>query len=138
LTPLAQEQPAEQAANPSEDLASALEPENAIRFGFGGYCLVSLLNEAKVREGSSEFTTEYRGQTICFHTDENRQQFLADPERYWPVANGECLVSSREGSNSGQGDPRMAVTWRGKIWLFSDRECQRRFIESPFYYANEL
>jgi YHS domain-containing protein len=138
LTPLAQEQAADHAASSSEETASALDPENAIRFGFDGYCLVSLLEETKVRKGNAEFSTEYRGQTVCFHTDENRQLFLSDPERYWPVANGECLVSSREGANSGQGDPRMAVTWRGKIWLFSDRECQKRFIESPFYYANEL
>jgi thiol-disulfide isomerase/thioredoxin len=120
------------------DVISALEPANAVKFGFDGYCLVSLLEENRVRKGVSEFTAEHRGQTICFQSDDNRQRFLADPEKYWPVANGQCLVSSREGTLSGPGDPRMAVTWRGRIWLFSDRQRQRRFIQTPLYYVNDL
>ena len=54
------------------------------------------------------------------------------------MANGQCLVSSRESGSTGKGDPRMAVTWRGRIWLFSDRERQQRFIQTPHYYINEL
>lgn len=138
LIPLAKQESSERDEGSSEESASALDPENAVKFGFDGFCLVSLLEETKARKGRPEFQAEYRGQIVCFQTEDNRLRFLADPERYWPVANGECLVSSREGSSYGQGDPRMAVTWRGKIWLFSDRECQKRFIESPFYYANEL
>lgn len=117
---------------------SALEPENGLKFGFGGFCLVSLLEETKVRKGSPDFTAIHRDQTICFQSDEQRQKFLQDPEKYWPVANGQCLVSTREGEFSRKGDPRMAVTWRGKIWLFTNRERQKRFIQSPTYYANEL
>jgi YHS domain-containing protein len=122
------------------DAVSALAPANVVKFGFGfdGYCLVSLLEESRVLRGSAEFVAEHRGQTICFQSDEQRQKFLQNPEKYWPVANGQCLVSSREGSSAGPGDPRMAVTWRGRIWMFSDRQRQRRFIQSPFYYANEM
>ena len=121
-----------------DGIVSALDPANAVKFAFDGYCLVSLLEETRVRKGSSEFVAEHRGQTICFETAERRQKFLKDPEKYWPVANGQCLVSSREGSRAGKGDPRMAVTWRGRIWMFSDRERQRRFIQTPSYYANEM
>jgi len=124
--------------NPSEDVASALEPVNGAKFGFAGYCQVSLLEETRVRKGSATFVAEHRGQTVCFQTEEHLQRFLVDPERYWPVADGQCLVSSREGSFAFQGDPRMAVTWRGRIWMFSDRERQRRFIQTPSYYANEM
>ena len=122
----------------SNEPVSALQPANAITLGFDGYCLVSILEESRVRRGSMEFLAEHRGQTICFQSDEHRQKFLADPEKYWPVANGQCLVSSREGASAGKGDPRMAVTWRGRIWLFSDRERQQRFIQTPLYYINDL
>ena len=120
------------------EAVSALEPENGVKYAFGGYCLVSLLEETRVRRGSAEFTAVHRDQLICFQSDEQRQKFLQDPEKYWPVANGQCLVSSREGEASRKGDPRMAVTWRGRIWLFTNRERQKRFIQSPSYYANEL
>ena len=138
LTSLAKDLPASRSVSSSTDSISALEPANAFKFGFEGYCLVSLLEETKVRRGSAEFVAEHRGQTVCFQSDEQRQKFLADPEKYWPVADGQCLVSSREGSFAGPGDPRMAVTWRGRIWMFSDREHQRRFIQTPRYYANEM
>jgi thiol-disulfide isomerase/thioredoxin len=120
------------------DAVSALAPANVVKFGFDGYCLVSLLEESRVLRGSAEFVAEHRGQTICFQTDEHRTRFLSDPDKYWPMANGQCLVSSRDGASAGQGDPRMAVTWRGRIWLFSDRERQQRFIQAPLYYINEL
>ncbi len=138
LSPFAKSQPTSNSISASSEIASALEPENSVKYGFDGFCLVSLLEETRVRKGSSEFTAEHRGQTICFQSDEHRQRFLSDPDRYWPVADGQCLVSSREGSFGGLGDPRMAVTWRGRIWLFSDRERQRRFIQAPFYYSNEM
>lgn len=130
-------------SGPGEDLSageavSAFEPENGVKYAFGGYCLVSLLEETKVRRGLADFTAIHRDQTICFSSDEQRQKFLQNPEKYWPVANGQCLVSSREGEFSKKGDPRMAVTWRGRIWLFTNRERQKRFIQAPTYYANEL
>ena len=138
LTPLAKSQPGIESVTDLPQAVSALDPVNAVKFGFDGYCLVSLLEETKVRKGSVEFVAEYRGQAVCFQTEEHRQRFLAEPEKYWPVANGQCLVSSREGFSAGPGDPRMAVTWRGKIWMFSDRERQKRFIQSPFLYASEM
>lgn len=138
LATLSQSLPETQSTATSADAVSALEPSNAVKYAFDGFCLVSLLEETRVRKGSVEFVAEHRGQMLCFETAERREKFLADPEKYWPVANGQCLVSSREGSRAGKGDPRMAVTWRGRIWMFSDRERQRRFIQTPSYYANEM
>ncbi len=138
LLPLSKSQPAVRKRSGTDDAVSALDPENALKFGFDGYCLVSLLEETRVRRGLPEFVAEHRGQTICFQSEEHLQKFQADPEKYWPVANGQCLVRSREEGSTGRGDPRMAVTWRGRIWMFSDRQRQRRFIQSPLYYVNGL
>ena len=138
LRSLANSAPTVRLQRDESNAVSALDPANATKFGFDGYCLVSLLEESRVRRGSAEFVAEHRGLTICFLSDEHRRKFLSDPDKYWPVANGQCLVSSREGMSSGLGDPRMAVTWRGRIWLFSDRERQQRFIQAPLYYVNDL
>lgn len=138
LQSVAKSAPATRSSRDDTDAVSALAPVNSINFGFDGYCLVSILEENRVLRGSAEFVAEHRGQTVCFQSEENRRKFLADPDKYWPVANGQCLVSSREGMYYGQGDPRMAVTWRGRIWLFTDRERQQRFIQTPKFYINEL
>lgn len=120
------------------DAVSALAAMNVSHLGFDGFCLASLLDDNRLRKGSAEFTTEYKGQRVCFHSDDHRQRFLADPERYWPVANGNCLVSSRDAGSSASGDPRVGVIWRGKLWFFSDRETQQRFIQMPHQYAESL
>ena len=110
---------------------SAAYPANASPSAFGGYCLVSLLEDKKLRRGSEEVTTAYRGQTVCFASAEHRTRFLRDPLRYWPVANGTCVVTKNESHSEEPGDPRVGVTWRGRLWFFADRDRQQRFIRSP-------
>ena len=117
---------------------SALAAVNTISLGFDGFCLVSLLDENRLRKGDASLTTEHRGQTVCFFSDEQRQKFLANPDRFWPVANGQCLVSSKEGRQAELGDPRVGVIWRGKLWFFSDRETQQRFLAMPNQYGGDL
>lgn len=125
-------------SEPASALAIANANPNASGPAFDGFCLTSLLDDNKLRRGDAQLTTVYKGQTVCFHTDEHRRRFLADPDRYWPVADGQCLVSSRDGRMAASGDPRVGVIWRGKLWFFSDRETQQRFIQTPHQYAGNL
>lgn len=118
--------------------ASALATVNTIKLGFDGFCLVSLLDENRLRKGEATHTAEYHGQTVCFFSDEHRQRFLANPNRFWPVANGQCLVSTKDGRGAELGDPRVGVIWRGKLWFFSDRETQQRFLAMPQQYGGGL
>jgi YHS domain-containing protein/thioredoxin-related protein len=120
-----------------QEAVSALSIANA-PLAFRGFCLASLLDDNKLRQGDVSITTEYKGQTISFHSDAHRQRFLANPERYWPVANGQCLVSSRNLGAIASGDPRVGVIWRGRLWFFSDREMQQRFIQMPHQYATGM
>lgn len=120
------------------EAVSALASVNTISPGFDGFCLVSLLDENRLRKGNSLFTAEHHGQTVCFFSEEHRQRFLADPDRFWPVANGRCLVSSKERGDAELGDPRVGVIWRGKLWFFSDRETQQRFLAMPQQYGGDL
>lgn len=104
---------------------SALYPQNSSPVAFGGYCLVSLLDDNKLRHGLHEFRLEYRGEKLSFQSEAHKQRFLANPERYWPVANGVCPVTAQPG------DPRVGVRWKGRLWFFSDRDRQQQFIRSP-------
>lgn len=110
---------------------SALFPTNASPYGFGAFCLVSLLDDNQLRRGVDAYPCEYRGVKLCFYSAAHREKFLAQPERYWPVDNGNCLVTSRENQVNAPGDPRVGVLWRNRLWFFADRERQRRFMEAP-------
>lgn len=114
---------------------SATKPANTTPVAFDGFCLVSILEEHKVRQGDGQFRTTYRDQELTFFSEQHRQKFLGNPGKYWPVSNGKCLVSEREQKQETVGDPRMGVTWRGKLWLFADKEHQKRFLQAPHKYA---
>jgi YHS domain-containing protein/thioredoxin-related protein len=129
---------AESGESDDTQAASALAAVNTLKLGFDGFCLVSLLDENRLRQGDASYSTEHRGQTVCFFSDEHRQKFLANPERFWPVANGQCLVSTKDGRGAELGDPRVGVIWRGKLWFFSDRETQQRFLAMPQQYGGGL
>ena len=122
----------------STEAVSALVPENNVSLGFEGFCLVSLLDENKLRRGILAFTAKQRGQTVSFFSEEHLQRFLATPDRYWPMANGKCLVSSKDRRRHELGDPRVGVIWRDKLWFFSDRETQQRFLAMPQQDSGEL
>lgn len=115
---------------------SALYPTNASPFEFGGFCLVSLLDDNKLRRGVDNYFAEYRGVRICFYSEEHRHRFLSNPDRYWPVGNGKCLVTSREDHQEQPGDPRVGVLWKNRLWFFADRDRQRKFILSPDRFSN--
>lgn len=120
------------------DAVSALTPAAAGQAAFDGFCLTSLLDDNKLRKGDAQWTAEYKGQTVCFSSENHKRRFLANPERYWPAANGQCLVSSRETGMAATGDPRVGVIWRGRLWFFADRETQQRFIQMPHQYAGSM
>jgi thiol-disulfide isomerase/thioredoxin/YHS domain-containing protein len=122
---------------PKEEFApvSAIYPSNSHRFGFAGFCLVSLLDSNILCRGEGEFTAEHQGVTVCFRTAELRDRFVRNPQKYWPVANGNCLVTSREQHALEVGDPRVGVKWRGKLWFFADRTRQQQFMRAPHRFA---
>jgi thiol-disulfide isomerase/thioredoxin len=117
---------------------SALYPTNASPFEFGGFCLVSLLDDNKLRRGVETYHAEHRGVRICFYSAEHRDKFLRNPDRYWPVANGNCLVTDEEDRRQLPGDPRVGVLWQNRLWFFTDRERQQRFIRSPHRFSRGM
>ncbi len=129
----------DQAAAPDQVLpVSAVFPANSSPFEFGGFCLVSLLDDNKLRRGTETYYLEHKGVRVSFYSAEHRAKFAANPDRYWPVANGNCLVTSRETQVNLPGDPRVGVLWKNRLWFFANRDRQRQFLETPQRFANGL
>ena len=102
---------------------------------FQGCCLVSLLDEKQLNRGLENHTTVYRGVTLVFASEDYKQRFEADPEKYWPAFDGYCAVSARDFQTSREGLPNLTALYRGRIWLFARPELRRRFISAPQVYA---
>ena len=58
-----------------------------------GYDPVSYFTTGKPTQGLAQFTTTYKGATYRFVSAENRDQFIAAPEKYVPQYGGYCAYA---------------------------------------------
>ncbi|MCG8445714.1 MAG: hypothetical protein MI753_08375 [Hyphomicrobiales bacterium] len=68
--------------------------------------------------GKASITTEWNGATWAFATEENRDLFIADPEKYAPQYDGHCAYGAAV--NEGGKVPGNPHLWRivdGKLYL---------------------
>ncbi|WP_424927044.1 YHS domain-containing (seleno)protein [Amaricoccus tamworthensis] len=94
-------------------------------FAVSGYDVVAYfdLEQAEVGEaqpegipGSTEFTAEHNGATFAFATAENRDTFLADPEKYAPQYDGHCAYGVAVDAKV-PGNPDLWRIVDGKLYL---------------------
>lgn len=64
------------------------------------------------------------------------QNQFQPPAQHPPLAlDGYCPVTVIEGNAWRKGDPRFGAVHRGRTYLFTSAESQRRFLERPDYYS---
>ncbi|MFQ5731303.1 MAG: thioredoxin fold domain-containing protein [Planctomycetaceae bacterium] len=102
---------------------------------FGGYCLVSMLDDHKLIRGVSEYSVQYRGATFWFATDAHKRTFQADPTKYQPVNDGLCPVAETDGHVRQAGRPQNAVIYRGRLWFLARKDDRKTFASNPRRYA---
>ncbi len=108
------------------------------KFAFSGLCLVSLLDEQFLTEGTANFTFEHHGVTLCFASKKHQEQFEKNPQKYWPMLNGACVTSQIDNKIKRQGDPETGAVYHRKLWFFSSVEQRQKFANSPKKYAQLL
>lgn len=110
-------------------------PEAAERKpAFGGFCLVSMLNERKRVPGSSEHEATFERRTLYFSSEKHLTEFQANPEKFWPMLDGQCPVSRARGEKLRTGDPRTVAVFRGQLVFFRDLAHRNDFAENPRGY----
>jgi thioredoxin-like negative regulator of GroEL/YHS domain-containing protein len=63
-------------------------PPGTPPLAFDGYCPVALRSNRKWIAGNAQFGAIHRGRTFLFMGEEQRQQFLTNPDAYCPVFSG--------------------------------------------------
>lgn len=105
---------------------------------FGGNSLVSARDARSVIAGSSRHQLKWKGQLLYFATDEELQTFSANPQRYWPMLDGDCALTLLESNRRVQGDLEHAALFRGRVWVFSTAEEMREFVAAPGNVADDV
>lgn len=88
-----------------------------------GYDPVAYFTVGKPVSGMPQFTAPYRGATFRFASAENRDAFLAAPERYAPQYGGFCAYGAAGGYKAVI-DPAAWSIVDGKLYLNYSRRIQ--------------
>jgi YHS domain-containing protein/thiol-disulfide isomerase/thioredoxin len=110
-------------------------PPGSPPLAFEGYCPVALKSAHKWVAGDLKFGAIHRGRTFLFMGEEQRQQFLANPDAYCPVFSGMDPVMLLDDNQVVEGSRRYGFEYRGAFYLFSNQQSMDRFKSQPDQYA---
>jgi YHS domain-containing protein len=104
--------------------------------GLSGYCPVCAVNAKKWVAGKPEFVSVYDGVRYFFPSAEEKKAFDADPAKFTPALDGDCVVCLKDAGKRVAGSPKFSATHGGRIYLLPDEGAQKKFLSDPKQYAN--
>lgn len=105
--------------------------------GFRGFCPVTLRDERKLVTVDFKFQAEYRGRIYTFSTQEAKDTFEENPERYLPVKSGADVVRLAAGEEEAEGSIEHAAWYRGRLYLFSSPASREEFFAAPAQFISQ-
>ena len=103
-------------------------------WGLESFCPVSLCEKQKWVKGDRRWGAIHRGRTYLFVGPGEQQRFLANPDRYAPVAAGNDVVLAAEQGQIVPGMRQHGVFYQGRIYLFSSEASLQKFSANPNAY----
>lgn len=94
-----------------------------------GYDPVAYFSREEALEGNSEHSYRWEGAEWRFISAENREQFMADPERYAPAYGGWCAWAMAKGDYA-QSDPEQWTIHEGRLFLNYNGFIKLRWLAS--------
>jgi YHS domain-containing protein/thiol-disulfide isomerase/thioredoxin len=129
----AAEQNASAVVTPPTDLPAGAPP-----LGLDGCCPVTLVELKRWAKGDTQWGAIHRGRTYLFASSEAQRRFLANPDAYSPVIEGNDPVLALDNRQLVPGSRMLGVFFEKRVYLFSCEETLRRFEQNPKRYAAEI
>ena len=92
----------------------------------GGYDAVAYFKQNHPVEGVAQFSTDYKGATWRFSSQENLNAFKANPTAFAPQFGGYCAWAVSQGYTA-SGDPQFWKIVNGKLYLNYDGDVQKKW-----------
>ena len=100
-----------------------------------GYCPVELSRSGRWVLGDLRWTVVHQGWIYRLSGAEQRQQFLADPDRFAPVNSGNDVVLSADRNRVVPGQTAHCAIYNGRLYMFSSADTQAEFNRHPERYV---
>ncbi len=90
-----------------------------------GYDTVAYFDQSKAVKGSKKYSCEYNEATWYFSSEENREKFLENPEKFAPQYGGYCAHALAEGKLI-EANPKAFVVKDDKLYLYSKKKFAKK------------
>lgn len=111
-------------------------PPGCPPIGLDGNCPVTLVEQKRWTLGSTTYGVVHRGRTYLFLGPQEKEKFLADPDRYSPVLAGIDPVLAVENRATVSGKREFGVFGAdGRVYLFADEASRAKFEQNEQFYA---
>ncbi len=95
-----------------------------------GYDAVSYFTEGAPTKGDKDYSYEWNGASWLFSSAENRELFIANPERYAPQYGGYCAWAVSQGYTA-SGDPKVWRIVDDKLYVNYNKDVGKTWSEDP-------
>jgi len=99
-----------------------------------GFCPVELSLHGRWVQGDPRWTVVYKGFSYRLSGNVQRQEFLANPEKYIPANDGFDPVVSVAQKRNVPGHVNFCAAYKGRIYMFSNAATQEYFRNNPEPY----
>ena len=106
------------------------------KLGLGGYCPVCIIDAKKWEKGKPEIASTFDGVSYQFPNEAIQAKFDANPQRYVPVLNGDCIVCYEKHDKRVGGTVQHAAYHNSRLYLFPDDKTKQAFLAEPVSYRN--
>ena len=105
------------AAAPVAALAGATLAQTAPKTAIGGYDTVSYFTVGKPQPGDPNIAHTWDGRRYLFASEQHRQLFVSNPDKYAPQFAGSCAAGLASGHKV-EADPNNWLISDGRLYLF--------------------
>ncbi len=107
------------------------------RVALDGFCPVELIHSGTWVQGDPHWTVVYKGLIYRLSGNSQRQEFLANPEKFIPANNGFDPVLSTFEKRNIPGLVNFCASYKGRIYMFSSTATQEEFYKYPDLYSGK-
>lgn len=105
-------------------------------YAISGYDPVAYFTIGKPTKGDKTITAEWNNEKWLFSSEENKTQFLDNPEKYAPAYDGHCAFAAGVGKKVGA-KPHLWKIIDGRLFLNYNKTANKRWLENPEDYIKD-
>ncbi len=109
---------------------------NNTTVGIDGYCPVCVIAKKEWVAGSPNHAAAFDGRTYFFPSEDIKNMFVANPTKFVPALNGDCIACYAKMGKRVAGNVRFSSLYKDRLYLFPGAGEKKMFDESPDQFAD--